>query len=364
MDSFFSRYKSLITLFGVLLLQFIGLATQMHRPDYGGRPDGHHVRLTRAWTAWTIVPVEKGFWRAGHTLREAWHGYVDLRHVRQHDRDLQYQINQLRLQQAGMLEDARQGQRLQRLLGFKEQYAGKTVAAQVIGTGGSDRARILILNKGSRDGLQPDMAVITPDGIVGKLRDVFPDSSQLLLINDVSSGTGVLLTNVRSRGVLHGSPNGRVRITSLLPDDRIKPGEPVVTSGGDRVFPRGLNVGTVASVEMDPDHQPYTTITLKTAANLDRLEEVLVITDVPEQLAASAISEGDDANRRASEIVAERLPGLKDADKKAAEDGKDAPMTEAQAKAAGHVSAKPALHPDRYSPGSAPNAAELNPGGR
>ena len=67
-------------------------------------------------------------------MRGAWHGYVDLRHVRQHDRDLQYQIDQLRLRQASLLEDARQGQRLQRLLGFKEQYVGKTVAAQVIGT--------------------------------------------------------------------------------------------------------------------------------------------------------------------------------------------------------------------------------------
>lgn len=365
MDSFFSRYKSLITLFAVLLVQFIALATQMHRPDYSARPDGHNVRLARAWETWTIVPVEMGFWRIGHTIREGWHGYIDLRHVRQHDRDLQYQIDQLRLQEAGMLEDARQGQRLQRLLGFKEQYAGKTVAAQVIGTGGSDRSRILILNKGSNDGLQPDMAVITPDGIVGKLRDVYPNSSQLLLISDVSSGTGVLLTNVRSRGVLHGSPNGRVRITSLLPDDRIKPGEPVVTSGGDRVFPRGLSVGTVESVRLDPDHQPYTTITLKPAANLDRLEEVLIITNVPEQLAESALTEGDDANRRASEIVAERLPGVKDTDKQKVEDEKNAPpMTEAQAKAAGHVSTKAAVHPDRYSPGAAPNAADLSPGGR
>ncbi len=264
-----------------------------------------------------------------------------------------------------MLEDARQGQRLQRLLGFKEQYVGKTVAAQVIGTGSGDRSRMLILNKGSDDGLQPDMAVITPDGIVGKLRDVYPNSSQMLLINDVSSGTGVLLTNVRSRGVLHGAANGRVRITTLLPDDRIKPGEPVVTSGGDRVFPRGLNVGTVESVEMDPDHQPYTTITLRTAANLDRLEEVLVVTDVPEQLTASAVAEGDDANRRASEIVAERLPGLKESDKKPEDAQKNAPpQTEAQAKAAGRVNARPALHPDRYSPGAAPNAAELKPGVR
>lgn len=362
-DSFVARYKSLLVLLVVLLAQFIALATQMHRPDYGAREDGHHVRIARAWAAWTIVPVEKAFWHMGHTIRGAWHGYIDLRHVRQHDRDLQYQIDQLRLQQAGMLEDARQGQRLQRLLGFKQQYVGKTTAAQVIGTGSGDRSRILILNKGSRDGLQPDMAVITPDGIVGKLRDVYPNSSQLLLINDVSSGVGVLLTNVRSRGVLHGASTGRVRITSLLPDDRIKPGETVVTSGGDRVFPRGLPVGTVESVQMDPDHQPYTTITVHTAANLDRLEEVLVITDASEQLAANAGTESDDANRRASDVVAERLPGAKQADKPDA--AKDAPpQTEAAAAAAGKVRATPALRPDRYSPGAAPNASELKPGVR
>ncbi len=367
-------------LIAVLLAQVIGLATQMHRVNYASATDGHNVRLVRAWTAYTIVPVEKLLARMGGGVRRAWHGYLDLRGVRQHNKDLQYQVDQLRLHEAGMLEDARQGQRLENLLAFKQQYVGHTVAAQVIGTGGGDRSRILILNKGSNDGLLPDMAVMTPDGIVGKLRDVFPDSSQLLLINDSSSGAGVLLANVRSRGILRGTAAGRVQIGTLLPDDRIRPGEPVVTSGGDRVYPRGLNVGRVESVSLDPEHQPYISIVVRTAANLDRLEEVLVVTDVAQQLALPAAAEGaadgGDGLKKASEIVAERLPGLHDKQPAAAattpEAEKEAAEKAAQEKALIADPSKPlptprpvpTVHPDRYSPGAVPNAAELQPGQR
>ena len=304
----------------------------------------------------------------GSGIRGTWSDYVDLRHVRQHDRDLQYQIDQLRLREASLAEDARQGQRLQQLLAFKQQYLGHTVAAEVVGTGGGDQTRILTINKGYSDGVRPDMAVITPDGVVGKVRDVFSDSAQVLLLNDTTSGAGVVLTGTRSRGILHGAAGGRLQISNLLPDDRIKPGEPVVTSGGDRVFPRGLPVGVVKSSKPDPEHQPYAAILIQPAANLDRLEEVLVVTDVAEQLAKATAAGGDDAGeagKKASDIVAERLPGLTDS--KAATDA-NAPAAQDAAKATAKEPAvalpRPpqAIHTDRYSPGAIPPAAELTPG--
>ena len=252
MESFFSRYKSALVLAAVLLAQGIGLATQMRRTDYPSRADGHHVRDARASEALVLTPFETVLRRVGSTVRGTWHNYVDLRHVRQHDRDLQYQIDQLRLREASLAEDARQGQRLQQLLGFKQQYVGKTVAAQVVGTGGGDQSRMLVLDKGASDGLKPDMAVITPDGVVGKIRDVFEYSSQVLLLNDPSSGAGVVLTTTRSRGILRGTAGGGLQIGNLLPDERIKPGESVITSGGDRIFPRGLSVGVVTSDKARP----------------------------------------------------------------------------------------------------------------
>ncbi len=365
MESFFSRYKSALVLAVVLLAQGIGLATQMRRTDYPSRADGHHVRAARASEAIVLTPFETLLRRVGSTVRGTWHNYVDLRHVRQHDRDLQYQIDQLRLREASLAEDARQGQRLQQLLGFKQQYVGKTIAAQVVGTGGGDQSRLLVLDKGASDGIKPDMAVITPDGVVGKIRDVFEYSAQVLLLNDPSSGAGVVLTTTRSRGILRGTGSGGLQIGNLLPDERIKPGEPVITSGGDRIFPRGLSVGVVTSIKPDPEHQPYAAITVKPAANLDRLEEVLVVTDASDQL-ATAIANGqqtDDAGKKASEVVAGRLPGLHDQPAAGAKAGGIPPGADpAQQPGVALPKPPPPLHTDRYSPGAIPPATALQPG--
>lgn len=401
MYSFFARIKNSVVLITLLLAQIIGLAIQVRRPVETGAADGARVTLARSWMVAIITPVERLFLNAGHSVRSTWSNYLDLRHVRQHDRDLQYQIDQLRLQQAAIAEDAVQGHRLQALLAFQQHYISSTVAAQVIGTSGTDLSRVLYIDKGAADGLKPDMPVITPDGIVGKIRDVFPrtapHTAQVLLINDQTSGAGVILANTRVRAIIKGTSGGRVQIGNLTPDDRIKPGEPVLTSGGDQIFPRGLPVGTIESVAPDPEHQPYTAITIRPAANLFQLEEVLIITGSqpslpPETLQAlakgaqasataraaaqraaaqalaakAAADEKEAAARSASEIVADRLPSLHDP--AAAPDS-----PEARAKAAadalnpraagGRVPQTiPTVHADRYSPGTTPAASSLTPG--
>ena len=119
------------------------------------------------------TPFEKVSAFSGHGIRSAWSNYVDLRKVRQQNQDLQKQLDQLRLERAAISEDAVEAQRLRHLLDFKQHYIGATVAAQVIGTSGTDQSRLLILDKGEDANLKPGMAVITPDGVVGKLRDVF-----------------------------------------------------------------------------------------------------------------------------------------------------------------------------------------------
>ena len=206
MESFFSRFKNALVLIAILIAQTIALATQVERPVDAEHPDGKHVRLVRLWAISVITPFERMVWGSGHGLRYAWQNYVDLRHVRQQNKDLNQQIAQLRLERAALSEEALEGKRLQSLLGFRQQYPSQTVAAQVIGTSGSDQSRLLTLDKGSNDGLRPDMPVITPDGIVGKLRDVFPTTSQLLLISDPTSGAGVILQSTRIHAILHGSP--------------------------------------------------------------------------------------------------------------------------------------------------------------
>src|SRR5271169_3328661 len=225
MESFFTRFKNVLVLVAVLLAQTIGLAVQVRRPVDPTTPDGSSVTLIRYWAVSAVTPFEQLFHGFGYNLRHGWSNYIDLRHTRQQNHDLQEQIARLRLEQAALSEDAIQGHRLQALLDFQQRYVATTVAAQVIGTSGSDLSRVLYIDKGARDGLKPDQAVITPDGIIGKIRDVFPNNtSQVLLINDQTSGAGVLLTSTRLRAILRGSPTGQIMINNLTPDSRIKAG--------------------------------------------------------------------------------------------------------------------------------------------
>jgi len=240
------------------------------------------------------------------------------------------------------------------------------VAAQVIGASGSEQSHILTIDKGSRDGLRPDMAVITQNGVVGKLRDVFPTTAEVLEINDQSSGAGVLLASTRIRAILHGTLTGRVQIVNLTADSRIQPGEQVLTSGGDQVYPRGLQVGVVESIAPDPDHQPYTAIRVKTAVDLDRVEEVLVITGTEPDLSVGAQQDlTAAAAQHAADLSAERLPGIYDEQTPGAAGGSGATGTPAPAANAAPVTPHPApiLHPDRFSSGTTPPASALKPGG-
>ena len=135
-----SRYKNILFLVAVLLVQIIGLAMQVRRPNPTGG-DGKTVRLIRYWAIGLMSPPEKVVHGTGSGVRGMWSNYLDLRHVRQQNQELKERVSRLQLEQAGLLEDARQGQRLQALLGFKEHYIYSTVPAQVIGTSGTDQSR-------------------------------------------------------------------------------------------------------------------------------------------------------------------------------------------------------------------------------
>ena len=366
---FITRFKNALVLIAILLAQAIALAVQVRTPADDGAPDGRKVRLIRMWTTATVTPFERVAHAIGSGTRHGWSDYVDLRHVRQQNRDLQQQLTRMRIEQAAIAEDALQGRRLQALLNFRERYVGSLVAAQVIGTSGSDQTHVLTIDKGWHDGLRPDMAVITPDGIVGKLRDVFPDTSLVLEINDQSSGAGVILESTRIRAILRGTVAGRVQIGNLTADSRIKPGETVITSGGDQVYPRGLPVGMVVNIAPDPDHQPYTAIAVRPAVDLDRVEEVLVITGTQADLTPGAQQDLSAAEaQHAADLSAERLPGIHDDQPPTAQPAANAtpsapglPIVPAAVTVPHPV---PAVHPDRFSPGSTPPAAELTPGGK
>jgi rod shape-determining protein MreC len=369
MESFFVRYRNLLVLLVILVAQIVGLAVQVRRVGGGGGAsldphDGAGVRLIRLWAEAIVSPFERGIHGSKLGVQNVWSDYFDLRDVRRQNQQLQQTIGRLRLEQAQLLEDARQGQRLQGLLGFQEKYIYSTVAAQDIGSSGNSQSHVFYIDKGTKDGIKPDMAVITPAGIVGKVRDAFPHSAQVLAINDQSSGAGVILETTRIRGILRGNLDGQLMIVGILADERIKPGETVLTAGGDLIFPRGLPVGVVEKVARDPDRDAFIDVMVKPAARLDQLDEVLVITSIQprfsnqeqKDIATSEEVKGAEAQAikdqlKASEIMAEHLPGLVEPnlppDQQPLNDvSPPVPMT---------APPQP-LRPDRFSPAAAPSA--------
>jgi rod shape-determining protein MreC len=225
--------------------------------------------------------------------------------VRQENRDLRAQIEQLRLDQVRLNQDASQARRLQALLGFKEQSILATLPAQVVGSSGSEQSRSLYLDKGERDGLRKGMAVITADGVVGKVLQVYPHTAQVLLINDQSSGLGAIVERLRAQGIVRGSPAGETLLEKIMADEEVQPGDRIITTGGDGIFPKGLLVGTV--IKVSPSDL-FLRIRLHPAADLTRLEEVLVITKMQDVPPPGDVA----ASQRAADILAERLPGVPD----------------------------------------------------
>jgi rod shape-determining protein MreC len=370
MESFFVRYRNLLVLLALLVAQILGLAMQVRRTRAalpGEDPgDGRGVLLLRLWANAVVYWPERILHGTGQGISGFWYGYIDLRHARKENQELQKTVDRLRLEQAALLEDAKQGQRLQALLDFQQKYIYKTVPAQILGTSGTDQSRLVTIDKGKNVGLERDMAVITPDGIVGKVRDVFGHSAQVLMINDQTSGAGVILESTRVRGILRGNANGQPQIVDIIADQRIQPGEKVLTAGGDEIFPRGLPVGVVEKVVRDPERDAFINVIIKPAAHLNRLDEVLVITsteprfpqDQQQDIATSEALKGAEAEalKKASDGMAEKLPGLIDPnlpkDQQPLYDTSNPNPVSHPAQA---------LHPDRFTPaGTAAPATTTN----
>ena len=301
MDNLLTRHRNVSILVAVLFAQILGLAVQVKRSG-----EAEESRLIRVWAVSAISPFEKAVVWTRQGISNTWHNYVYLRGVRAENRELKQQIEQMRLEQVRLSEDAEQARRLQLLLGFKEKFIAKTVAAQVIGSSGSEHSLSIYIDKGFSDGVKPDQAVITADGIVGKVIDVYQDhTAKVLLVNDQSSGVGVILEKSRLQGILKGTRAGELVVEKILSDESVAPGEHVVTSGGDQIFPKGLDVGTVTKAAAGSDS--FLSIRVKPAANLSRLEEVLVVTEVKDKVPNPSALTG---RERAVDVLTQRLPSV------------------------------------------------------
>src|ERR1700730_8891013 len=262
-----SRHKSLFLLAGVVLLQILLLAVQIRRDSQG--------RLIRVWTVGAVTPFE----RAGATgvggIRGAWRHYFALQNTSRENDRLRHENDTLKLELNQLQSKAAEADRLGMLLSFRQSHQTiAMVSARVIGPSADTASQTLYLDRGEHDGIRRNMGVITPDGVVGKVIESYRDTSQVLLLTDKDSGVGAMLAESRIQSPVGGVGEPLLAMKYVANDDTVNIGERVVTSGMDRIFPRDLPVGIVAQIKPG---NPFKQIRIRPAANLERLEEVIVL---------------------------------------------------------------------------------------
>lgn len=266
MPAFISRHRAFFVLVGVVAAQFLLLSLQITR--------NNHVRLIRYWTVESFDPLERSLGRVVDVSSNTYRTYGHLWRAEQENRDLRSQLVASQMQVRQLSEQAGESQRLRNLLNFRNQLEFQTVAAEVIASSPGENSNAIFIDKGSDSGLTTDLAVITPEGIVGKIVAIFPHSAQVLLITDPSSGAGVTLSQSRVQGILKGGKDSLCDLHYVMNEETVARGEAVISSGLDQVYPKGLPVGTVVSVG---DGNIYKNISVKPSVDLNRLEMVLVV---------------------------------------------------------------------------------------
>ena len=243
------------------------------------------VPVLEAVTFGVFAEVERAISSGFSSVQRVWSGYVGLRNVKAQNEALtrQLEVAQVAFQQQRALAD--RSRNLERLLDLRDRSNLNTAAAEIIAAGATPDFRTLTIDKGTREGVMADMAVIAPAGVVGRVVLPSTRAAKIQLLIDRNAASGALVERSRAQGVVTGGGDDRLRMDYVSEVADVIVGDLVVTSGIDGIYPKGYVIGQVESVEKSGT--AYKTITVKPAVDFTSLEEVLVVlTPTPAREAA------------------------------------------------------------------------------
>jgi rod shape-determining protein MreC len=266
MDFFLSRYRHLTVLLIVIAAQLLLIAYQVRT--------NRDVPLVRVWAVTAVTPVEQGL----ELVRRYTWGFVEdyfvLLGVRSQNENLRRENGQLKIDNNYLKNELATADRARALSVFQARSPSKTVAARVIGNGTGANSKVVFIDRGSTSGIESGMAVVTPDGIVGKVVDAYPTASLVMLITDPTFAAGVLSQKNRVHGTLKGQGHAECLVDYVQNEERVDVGEWFYTSGDDRIFPKGFPVGQVTAVQ---NGKTFKEIYVTPSAQPGGAEEVLIV---------------------------------------------------------------------------------------
>jgi rod shape-determining protein MreC len=228
----------------------------------------------------TVGPVGSVMARLAGAVEGIWRGYFNLIEVREENERLRAAIDRQKRQLIELTEDRLANERLRRLVGFHEQPVGRYLTARVVGWDPGPWFQSLVISAGSSDGVTEQAPVLTERGVVGRVVELSPHFAKVLLLTDSSSSVDAFVQRNRVNGILTGRGPKPLNLDYIRKTDDVRPGDLLVTSGLDGVFPSGLPLGSVMVVEKQSLGQ-FLMAEVAPMVEFDRLEEVLVLTDQP-----------------------------------------------------------------------------------
>ncbi|HLH29828.1 MAG TPA: rod shape-determining protein MreC [Terriglobia bacterium] len=235
--------------------------------------------FVRMWILDSLAPMEKLVDRSTHGLWSVWNGYIALIGLHGENDRLKRENDALRMQIANEHESVLEAQRVLALNGLPAAGMGRTLVARVIGRD-AGRSQTVTIDKGLAHGVKPDSAVITAAGVVGRVIQSSNFFSIVQLITDSQSAVAVLLESNREQGIIKGNGGAILDLDYIDDDNALKEGDKFLTSGMDKVYPKGLPLGTITSI--GARRGLIKTVEIRPAADLGRLEEVLLVVDRPQ----------------------------------------------------------------------------------
>jgi rod shape-determining protein MreC len=224
----------------------------------------------------TIGPTLKVIGKPIDGIRNGFNAYINLIDTKKENDELKAQLDRLRMENQKVQELERENKRFKTLLGLMEKKPNTLIAAKVIGEDLKNWFRCIIIDKGKSQGVREKMPVITPKGIVGQVVEIDQWHSKVMIINDTNSSIDVNIDGKSTRGLLEGTGQNILTLKYVIKNDGIEIGDKLFTSGKDGIFPQGIPVGIVMTVDRnkpgifaDIDVMPYN--------NFKQLDEVLII---------------------------------------------------------------------------------------
>lgn len=226
-----------------------------------------------------FAEIQRGSAQLVGNVREGWQNYFALQQIRQENEDLKRRMAQMEIRLQQERAQAEQTRTLQDLLKLQQDTAPPTAAAKVIGASADAYFRTISIDKGTSDGFRQDMAVIAPAGVVGRIIMPTGRASKVQLLIDRNAAAAALIERSRAQGVVIGTGTGTLTMAYLPGSADVKVGDRVVTAGIDRIYPKGMVIGQIESLQRGGGE--YNGIVIRPAVDFSTLEAVLVVTTPP-----------------------------------------------------------------------------------